>query len=347
MPTIAPDTAVGGKGTRDADATMELIMRKTTPALFAVAAILAATLSVPAHAQATRTWVSGNGIDNDPCSRQLPCKTLAFAITKTAAGGEIAVLDPGGFAPVTITKAISIVSESGSGEAVVANFGPECITINAGPTDIVILRGLVIDGLQSATAGIHFNSGGALHVENSIVKNVRGANGVGINFAPNAAADLHVSNTTLVFNGSVNGGGIAVKPSGSGLVRAVFDRVVTKQNVVGLLIDGSASTGTIRATVRDSMIATNSGSGLWARSPAGAATSVFLVNSAIVENATTGISAEGANATVVLLGSSIMGNSIGISAPSGGKFYSYKTNAIGFNFSSDGAVAPGNVLPLN
>src|SRR5947209_1242304 len=35
--------------------------------------------SVPAHAQATRTWVSGVGDDVNPCSRTAPCKTFAGA----------------------------------------------------------------------------------------------------------------------------------------------------------------------------------------------------------------------------------------------------------------------------
>jgi hypothetical protein len=48
-------------------------------------------------AQATRTWVSGVGDDANPCSRTAPCKTFAGAISKTAAGGEIDALDPGGF----------------------------------------------------------------------------------------------------------------------------------------------------------------------------------------------------------------------------------------------------------
>src|SRR5205085_2322693 len=61
-----------------------------------------------AHAQATRTWVSGVGDDANPCSRTAPCKTFAGAISKTAAGGEIDCLDPGGFGAVTITKAITI-----------------------------------------------------------------------------------------------------------------------------------------------------------------------------------------------------------------------------------------------
>src|ERR1051325_10547439 len=61
-------------------------------------------------AQATRTWVSGVGDDANPCSRTAPCKTFAGAISKTAGGGEINVLDPGGFGGVTITKSLTISS---------------------------------------------------------------------------------------------------------------------------------------------------------------------------------------------------------------------------------------------
>ncbi len=59
-------------------------------------------------AQATRTWLSGVGDDVNPCSRTAPCKTFAGAISKTAAGGEIDALDPGGFGQLTINKAITI-----------------------------------------------------------------------------------------------------------------------------------------------------------------------------------------------------------------------------------------------
>src|SRR5690349_24228785 len=59
------------------------------------------------QAQATRTWVSGVGDDVNPCSRTAPCKTWAGAISKTAAGGIIDALDPGGFGTVTATKSIT------------------------------------------------------------------------------------------------------------------------------------------------------------------------------------------------------------------------------------------------
>src|SRR6476620_8571994 len=68
-----------------------------------------------AQAQATRTWVSGVGDDVNPCSRTAPCKTFAGAISKTAAGGEIDALDPGGFGAVTITKSITIDGTDGAG----------------------------------------------------------------------------------------------------------------------------------------------------------------------------------------------------------------------------------------
>jgi hypothetical protein len=70
--------------------------------------LLPFVLNTPAQAQASRTWVSGVGDDANPCSRTAPCKTFAGAISKTAPGGEIDCLDPGGFGAVTITKSITI-----------------------------------------------------------------------------------------------------------------------------------------------------------------------------------------------------------------------------------------------
>src|SRR4029077_20618861 len=83
-----------------------------------------------AHAQATRTWVSGVGDDANPCSRTAPCKTFAGAISKTADGGFINVLDSGGFGTVTITKGITIDGE-GAHAGVLSSGGVSGIIINA------------------------------------------------------------------------------------------------------------------------------------------------------------------------------------------------------------------------
>src|SRR2546430_3144694 len=121
-----------------------------------------------AHAQATRTWVSGVGDDANPCSRTAPCKTFAGAISKTAPSGEIDCLDPGGFGALTITKSITIDCGGTFGSVLAA--GTNGININgAGIT--VNLRNLSINGIGSGLIGIQFISGNSLTLTNVHVMN--------------------------------------------------------------------------------------------------------------------------------------------------------------------------------
>ena len=138
-------------------------MRSRNLATYAMLAV-AAFLAIGSSAQAqTRTWVSGVGNDANPCSRTAPCKTFAGAISKTSAGGEINVLDPGGFGAVTITKSISIVNDGAIG-GVLASFA-NGVVINAGVNDVIVLKGLDIEGATNGLNGIRFLAGAALHVQ--------------------------------------------------------------------------------------------------------------------------------------------------------------------------------------
>src|SRR6266566_8473429 len=93
-----------------------------------------------AQAQAPRTWVSGVGDDLNPCSRTAPCKTFAGAISKTAAGGKINCLDPGGFGAVTITKSIEIDCLQFPGG--ILNAGTNGVNVSTTAGIKVILRGI-------------------------------------------------------------------------------------------------------------------------------------------------------------------------------------------------------------
>lgn len=136
---------------------------KKTPALFGLFGLLA-LISLPAgsaNAQATRTWVSGVGDDVNPCSRTAPCKTFPGAISKTAAGGEIDCLDPGGFGTVTITKSITI--DCGANTGGILSTGTSAgVIVNAGAADKIVLRNLLIQGSNGgtpATNGVRFLAG--------------------------------------------------------------------------------------------------------------------------------------------------------------------------------------------
>src|SRR5882757_6750105 len=112
-------------------------MSKLTASLFTASLLALGLSATPASALNGRTWVSGLGNDANPCTRTQPCLTFQAAHDKTAAGGEIDVLDPGGYGTVTITKSISIVNEGVGVAGIRTVAGATAITINAGSGDVV------------------------------------------------------------------------------------------------------------------------------------------------------------------------------------------------------------------
>ncbi len=108
--------------------------------------VLIMAASAIASAQATRTWVSGVGDDANPCSRTAPCKTFAGAISKTAIGGEIDCLDPGGFG----RSAININVASGN--------------VND-PKRRVTIRHLTIQGVDQGSKGINVIAASMVFIE--------------------------------------------------------------------------------------------------------------------------------------------------------------------------------------
>jgi len=190
--------------------------------------------SAPAHAQATRTWVSGVGDDANPCSRTAPCKTFAGAISKTAPSGEIDCLDPGGFGAITITKAITLNCSATLGSILVA--GTNGINIAAAATDRVVIRGLQIIGLgPSGTpglVGIKVTQALMVSIENCVVTQF-GQQGI-LDARTNAGGQLFIKDTTTSLN---TGAGISV--AGATIDNAVLNNVVSVGNLLGV----AAATG--------------------------------------------------------------------------------------------------------
>lgn len=183
-----------------------------------------AIAAAPLHAQATRTWVSGVGDDANPCSRTAPCKTFAGAISKTAPSGEINVLDPGGFGAVTITKSITIRSDSI--EAGVLVSGTNGIVISAGPTDTVILEGLDIEGLKTGLDGVKILAGGSVYITRC---SIRDFTQFGVDMlSTSAGARVFIKDSFI----SHNNGGVNVQGNGSGNVVGT---------IVNTTIDGNTS----------------------------------------------------------------------------------------------------------
>ncbi|RDS85431.1 right-handed parallel beta-helix repeat-containing protein [Dyella psychrodurans] len=189
----------------------------------AVAFVFATT----AHAQATRTWVSGVGDDANPCSRTAPCKTFAGAIAKTVAGGEIDVLDPGGFGALTITKAITI--DGGGNLSGVLVSGTNGMVISAGASDKVILRNLTFDGIGGqGLDGVSILGAGNVLIQHCIFEGFAQTN-----VEINSSYSIYV----LIEDSTMTGGhqGVAIDGStGPGPVAAALKNVTIQNTQTAL-----------------------------------------------------------------------------------------------------------------
>jgi hypothetical protein len=307
------------------------------PLIIAVAAGFAAlpTLSGPAWAQANRTFVSGHGSDSNPCSLSAPCRSFAQALSQTNAGGEVTILDPGGYGAVTINKSISIVND-GVGEAGVTVTSGDAITVSTGASDVVNLRGLTLVG-GGGQNGIVFGNLGALNIQNCVVRGFgNGITGQGITFVPVGTAALNVSDT-IVSNASLDG--IVVQPSGAGTVTAAFDRVQAIGNGgLGFSIDGSNSTGAVNVTIVNSLATNNHRSGVLAGSDVGKATTQMMISNSVMSNNSTGAEDAGTNSTTYLAKNTITGNTRAFFNNGVGALLSFGDNYIKGNGDDGGAI---------
>jgi hypothetical protein len=302
-------------------------------------ALLSCGLSAaPAAALTNRTWVSGTGSNSNPCTLALPCKTFAFALTQTAAPGEIDVLAPGAYGPVTITSSISIVND-GVGVAAIGIATGNAVTVNAGASDSVHLRGLTIEGISGATNGILFNSGGNLAIENCVV---RGFEEAGIFIAPSTSSSFSVSNT--ITSNNTGGNGILVSPTGSAVVSGVLSKVTTNNNFDGINVFGASTTGgSLNVTIVDSVASNNFGIGILAQSSSGNAATAVMLRNVVAGNNGTGLET-GKNAILRVAHSVVTGSNFGVYFD-GGVLYSYGDNDIDGNTNNNYAVL--TVIPTH
>jgi hypothetical protein len=205
-------------------------MNKSRFSHLVFAGALAAVIhAAPAQAQ-SRTWVSGTDNDGNPCSRTAPCQTLAGALSKTNAGGEISVLDPGGLGTVLINKAITINGEGTLASSVIGTSGT-VITVAAGASDQVILRNLSINGAGGGNDGIVVNSGNVTIDKCFIYGFTAGFfSGVGISINASGSLSVDIRDTAL----SNNNWGVAAQTT-SGTVTVSLDNVRMNPQELGSL----------------------------------------------------------------------------------------------------------------
>ena len=262
--------------------------------------------SAPAHAQASRTWVSGVGDDANPCSRTAPCKTFAGAISKTAAGGEINCLDPGGFGAVTITKSITIDCHEIFGSVLVSGTNGINIAANGGN---VVLRNLNLNGLvANGLKGISITTAANVWIEDCAIF---GFAQQAISDTRSTAGTLSVTNTVARNNG---GAGMGVGTTG-GTLKVLVDNFRSLNNQFGMAFGPNA-----QAMVKNSDLSNSSLNGL-----DNSGSSISADNNNITNNSGTGVN-NSASGTVRLSNNNIMFNTTNGVNNASGTVFTYGNN---------------------
>jgi hypothetical protein len=196
-----------------------------------------------------RVFVSGLGLDTNPCTSTQPCRSFQQAYNTAAPNGEIYVLDPQGYGPLTITHGISIQGHGFAGITQTSNPGA-AITISVTTSDPVTLNGLLIDGAGTGQYGIHITSGTPVQILNSVVRHFQ----VGIDYASNIdRSTLLIQDTIASDNSAI---GIDINPQANAFTSAILNRITANNNQFGVSAYGGLT------TIANSVISNNTNTGV-------------------------------------------------------------------------------------
>jgi hypothetical protein len=321
-----------------------------TRLLSALAIVLALVMrSAPAEAATLlHTWVSNSGNDTNSCAITAPCATFGGAYANTSAGGEITCLNSGDFGGLNITQSITINCESTLGGTALGNGFNNFAVFTTASTDVVVLRGLDIDGVGQGSVTcfplINFAGAGVLHVQKTKVNHMVGFAGgppglcSGIYFAATGSATLDITDSDITDNGSSGStnSGIYIRPSSGAQATVTITRTQVQGNNFGIVADGTSG-GTIRGTISDSVVSGNAQNGITA-STSGSGSAVLIIDQTKVSgNGNHGLAADGSGAGMLVRNTSVFNNAAGLFTENGATLYSYGNNSVNGNNGNDGS----------
>ena len=228
-----------------------------------------------------RVFVSAShGDDANLCTVNAPCRSFARALTQVFTAGEILALDSGGFGPLTITRAVSVVAPRGVEASITQSaMSQNAINVNA-PGAVVVLRGLSVFGL-GGTDGIFANAVSALIVDSCTFA---GFTTAGIEFTLSNPGTLSVDDSSFYQNGSEG-----IVTTGSASDTALFliqhSRMENNGGRGLVILDGS------RGTIFDSSLSHNTAGGIYAGTLAPGQTALLHVDHCVLSGNAVGIQA--------------------------------------------------------
>ena len=226
-------------------------MLKELRASHFIAVSIALLCSVSAEASASRTFVATTGNDANTatnCGATTPCRSFFAALSVTNAGGELVVLNSGGYGPASIAQPVVMTAIGVDASISVITTGATGLTINTAGN--VTLNGLNLHGEAAGVNGIDVTQVGYLRLYNMLIENFTS---YGVNMIFSGSLAVYGSEMNDNAAGGINLGGLA-NPVVAYVSGSSFDN-----NAIGVGVGLNSS-----ATVADSSALNSSTAGFLA-----------------------------------------------------------------------------------
>jgi len=301
-PQGTTDAGLGARGVREQ--TMKRRMQSA-------AVLLALIAAGPVGASAPRTFVATSGSDANAsanCAPASPCRTFAAALAVTAAGGEVIVVDSGGYGPFTITQSVSITVPQGVYAGIAVSSGTGITIQTAGVS--VTLRGLTING-TGGSVGIEYDAGTTLSLQGVTIA---GFSSAGINYLANASSNL------LLVDSVIRDCATGIHSIDAGWIEIVNTKFLgtqtgsAKSMANGLVVGNSQGSGFYRVHVVDSIVNGGVSKGFVLTANSGLADMVLTFERSVIEGTDYAFWSDGNAATSIftIKNSVVSANTVGM-----------------------------------
>jgi nitrous oxidase accessory protein NosD len=190
------------------------------------------------------SYVSITGVNTGNCDNpKLPCRSIAYAVTKTTAGGEIKALTAGDLGSATINKSLTLTGVPGA--TIFTTTTTPAINISAGSSGVVVITGFTFNGLGTGQNGVRVASAGSLVLRNCAIKNFTFA---GVQLKSTTAMKFSIEDSFIANTHY----GVQIDKTGAGSATGVIHRstIIGKgTSGIGVFLAESAN-----ARVSDSLI---------------------------------------------------------------------------------------------
>ena len=317
----------------------------------------------------SKTYVSArSGTDAGDCPVTAPGASLNYALSVTAAGGTITILD-GVFGPVVLTQAITISGSPSEHAQIVADTSAQvgCVSgtagscranngyaveIAAGVVDVVKLSNFVMQmGSSGGVGALKLTSGGQTEITNDIFRGDSAATTPIILMAPNASStqpQVYFSNSDIGINnaGNANAGAVLVQPQGTNSLKLHFNHVEVHNASYGIRTDGSlpsSPSATVASFISESEFFSFPNAAVNAFSTSGTGTINAVFDFTRILDAGVALKANGPQSFVILTNNTVGGNTIGVQQQNGATVVTSHNSTITGNGPSNNQNVSGTV----